>query len=144
MRRIKLTQGKFALVDNEDFVLLNQFHWKFDKSTGYACRTLYPKGKEYMHRVIHPTIKPLQVDHINRNKLDNRRTNLRGVSPKVNLNNTSLRVTNKSGYKGVWFWKERQKWSSYIWLNYKKIHLGLFTNLNEAINARQIAERKYL
>src|SRR3990167_455177 len=143
MKQIKLTKGKFALVDDDMFEYLNQFRWKFDKSVGYACRTLYPKGKEYMHRIINNTPKGKQTDHINRNKLDNRKENLREATPILNLRNTGLRNTNKSGYKGIWFWKERNKWQAYIRADYKQIHLGLFKDIKDAIEARKQGEELY-
>lgn len=143
MKKINLTQGKFALVDNEDFEYLNQFKWKFDATTGYSCRTLYPKGKEYMHRIINKTPRNMQTDHINRNKLDNRRENLRTVTAKLNVRNTGLFKTNKTGHKGIWFWETREKWQVYIWNNNKKVYLGIFNTLSEAIIARKDGERKY-
>lgn len=143
MQQIELTQGKFAIVDDEDFKYLNQKRWKFDASTGYACRTLHPKGKEYMHRIINNTPKNMQTDHINRNKLDNRKSNLRTASSTLNARNTGLFKNNKSGYKGIWFWEIREKWQAYIWSNNKKVYLGIFDTLAEAIIARKDGERKY-
>jgi len=144
MKQIELTQGKYALVDPEDCEHLIKFKWKFDNTVGYACRTLYPKGKEYMHKVILPTTtKGLEVDHINRNKLDNRRENLRLVNRIENMRNTGLKINNKSGCKGVWFWEKRNKWTAFIFVNYKKIHLGIFDKIEQAIEARKKGEEFY-
>ena len=142
MKKIKLTQSKFALVD-DDFEWLNQWKWKFDSTTGYACRTLYPKGKVYMHTLINETIGDLQTDHINRDKLDNRQSNLRTVTSTENSRNTEISVINTSGYKGVSFNKGRSLWEAYIHNNYKKINLGLFKDIDKAILARQRAESIY-
>lgn len=143
MKAIELTQGKFALVDDEDFEYLNQFKWKYDSSIGYACRTLYPKGKEYIHKVIHPTIGEFQTDHINRNKLDNRKSNLRTVTLIENLRNVGITKNNTSGFKGVSLRKDRNMWEAYLWKNYKKISFGLFRNLQDVILARKQGEEVY-
>jgi len=142
MKKIKLTQGKYALVDNENFEWLNQWKWKFD-STGYAAKTVYPKGKVYMHQVINETVDGFVTDHINRNKLDNRRENLRTVTYTENLRNTGLRNTNTSGYKGIYWWRKRNKWQVSINVNYLKIHLGLFKDIGDAIKARKHGEELY-
>jgi len=71
MKRIKLTQEKVALVDDADFEFLNQWKW-FYHQTGYA-----KSCHRYMHRLINKTPKGFHTDHINRNKLDNRKSNLR-------------------------------------------------------------------
>lgn len=93
-----------------------------------------------MHRLI---IKPSPkkcCDHINRDKLDHRRKNLRCVSQSINIYNTGLRKNNKSGYKGISWIKERQKWEADL----GRKHLGRFTNLLDAVEARRLAEEKYL
>lgn len=143
MKQITLTQAKFSLVDDETFDFLNQWRWKFDKTNGYACRTLYPKGKIYLHSLIIDSAKGFVIDHINRNKLDNRKENLRVISYRQNSFNTSLRVTNTSGYRGIHWLKGRKKWEAYIWNNYKKIHLGLYLTIQEAWLARRLGERRY-
>src|SRR3990167_10859282 len=80
MKRIKLTQGKFAIVDNEDFEWLNQWKWHYNNSDGYAYRTKVfrringkqPKEHISIHRLINKTPKGMETDHINHNRLDNR------------------------------------------------------------------------
>lgn len=141
MKKIKLTQGQYALVDDEDFEYLNQWKW-YLHSVGYAVRNI-PSGQVYMHRLINNTPKGLLTDHINRNKLDNQRTNLRTVNKSINAVNTGLRSTNKSGCKGVSWSKLHNKWEAYIWKNSKKYHLGLFETILEADRARRIAEQRY-
>lgn len=94
MKVIPLTQGKFAIVDNEDYYFLMQWKWTFDGS--YAIRRQHlrtVKGKSvgkkiYMHRLLMETPAGLDTDHINRDRLDNRRRNLRVVSHAVNLQNS--------------------------------------------------------
>ena len=144
MKKIKLTHGAVALVDDEDFEHLNQFKWHLSDG-GYAHRTQYkPKPKAIrMHRVINKTPDKLFTDHINQDKLDNRRTNLRTVNKSQNSINTGLRSTNKSGHKGVYWDSWSRRWRAELKINYKKITLGRYTNINDAIKARKLAELKY-
>jgi hypothetical protein len=140
MKKIELTKGKFAIVDDEDFEWLNQWKWQYD-SHGYATRKLWiigGKGKTekiYLHRLImdNPTNK--EVDHINRNKLDCRKSNLRLVTHSQNLLNRPANSNNTSGYKGVFFDKSRNKWKAMIKINYRSIFLGRFNTAKEASNA---------
>src|SRR3990167_395314 len=81
MRKIKLTKNKVALVDDKNYQWLSEFKWSFDGR--YAVRATYRKNvytKIYMHRLILKVPVGCEVDHINRNKLDNRSSNLRMVT----------------------------------------------------------------
>ena len=84
-----------------------------------------------------------QIDHINRNKTDNRISNLREVTNKQNLQNAGKRSNNTSGCPGVRWYKQNSKWVACIAHNYKQIHLGYFSILEEAIAARKAGELKY-
>lgn len=104
MRKIPLTQGQFAIVDSEDYKWLNQFKWCFNN--GYAVRhvRLSPRVKQtrlMMHRVIMNAPEGMEVDHVNSNRLDNRRNNLRICSPIQNSFNRQIPANNTSGFKGV-------------------------------------------
>jgi len=117
MKEIKLGGkrgiGKVALVDDKDFEYLNQFKW-FVSPKGYVTRTL--KGIK-MHRVILELTNPkIQGDHINRDKLDNQRNNLRIAT---NAQNCSNRVFTKNKYKGVCFDKSTNKFIGQITHNGK-------------------------
>ena len=138
MKKIRLTNGGFTIVDDKDFDWLNQWSWGFD---GRYVRRREGNTKIYMHCIINETPNTKHTDHINRNELDNRRDNLRTATPAENIRNTGLRNTNKSGHKGVWFWKKRNKWQAYLWNNYKKIHLGVFVDIKDAIKARKEGEK---
>ena len=85
----------------------------------------------------------LTIDHINRNKADNRITNLRDVSHKQNHQNASKSSRNTSGHPGVCWYKSCSKWQARIKHNYKHIHLGYFTTIEDAIAARKAAEKFY-
>jgi hypothetical protein len=84
-----------------------------------------------------------QVDHINRNRSDNRISNLREVTNKQNGQNASKRSDNTSGHPGVCWYKRDSKWQAKITHNQKKIHLGYFSILAEALSARKAAEKLY-
>lgn len=105
-------------------------------------------GRSYKtHRLIftwcHGRWPTDQIDHINGVKTDNRISNLREVTPSENLKNQKLRKNNKSGCIGVSWNKRDRKWVSQIKADGKRIYLGLFIHLNDAIQARKAAEIKY-
>ena len=137
-KEIKLTNGKHALVDDEDFDLLNKFNWCATKITNtyYANRAIVVNGEQYqlrMHRVILGFKKGdgKQSDHINGNGLDNRRSNLRECTSQQNNFNRSANVNAKSKYKGV-KQKKNKKWEANIQFNKKKIYIGSFDNEDDA------------
>ena len=87
----------------------------------------------------------MEVDHIDGDKLNNRKENLRECTRANNLKNRKLNHNNKTGHKGV-FWydyNDYQKWRAYITLNGKQTYLGYFDNIEDAIHARKEAEEKH-
>ena len=139
MKKILLTQGKFALVDDEDYDFL--MHWKWyavkGRSTWYAARfTRHPtKGWAkpimiQMHRLIMRTVDGRFVDHVNHNGLDNRQTNMRNCNCAENGRNMLPRKNCASKYKGVF--RAKTKWQARITCNYKAIQLGNYTSEIEA------------
>lgn len=106
MRLIPLTQGKFAIVDDEDYDYLSQFKWSVT-STGYAHRNakigLNKRRYIKMHAVVAQTPQGMETDHINRNRLDNRKSNLRICTHTENMRNQTKHKNNKSGFKGVYW-----------------------------------------
>jgi hypothetical protein len=149
-RRIPLTQGKYAIVDPEDFERLNKHKWCAVKSsnTFYAGRTIYVGKKNIsirMHReVIHPP-DHLFVDHINHNGLDNRKANLRPATCAQNNYNKSIirREIISSKYKGVIWQKEEKKWMVRIGVNGEQKHVGYFKDEIQAAKAYDKAAKKY-
>jgi len=105
MKEIKLTQGKVALVDDEDYEYLNQWKWCAHRSrkTYYATRHIKgDNGKMIsIHRVIMDTPIGMEVDHLDGNGLNNQRHNLRNCTFGENRRNRKLNKNNKTGYKGV-------------------------------------------
>lgn len=149
MKKIKLTQGEYALVDDEDFEYLNQWKW-FLKSSGYVIRTQrfgerkYNKSKKiYMHRLINNTPEDLQTDHLDRNKLNNQKMNLRSVTNQQNCINKGLQKNNTSGYKGICWLTQNNKWRVRIKVNGKEIPLGCYSTIQGAWLARRWGERLY-
>ena len=138
--KIKLTQGKYALVDNEDFEELSKWKWCFNGR--YAIRRKNHRTI-YMHRVINNTLEGFETDHINRNKLDNRRKNLRSVTASQNRINLNIRKDNTSGYKGITWDKLKQRWKARIWIQGEQIVLGSFKQIKSASEARSKAELEY-
>ena len=136
MKEIKLSQGKVALVDDEDFEYLNQWKWTAAKGghTFYAIRNYMIDGvvtRVYMHRLI---IKPegrSQVDHKDHNGLNNQRSNLREVTHAQNQHNRTTKGFS-SKYKGVDFNKRKGKWRARITKNCQQIHLGEYSSPEEA------------
>ena len=137
MKKIKLTQNKYALVDDEDFEKLSKYKWHF---TGqYAAHRLHRNGGnkkiQWMHRFILNTPIGKDTDHINGNKLDNRKKNLRICSRTENSRNSKIRSNNTSGFKGVHWHGALKKWRARIKVNGKCIHLGCFDDKKSAHNA---------
>lgn len=133
MKRILLTQNKYALVDDKDFGYLNQFKWRYH-SSGYAVRTIYHPVKKtiWMHRIINNTPRKMYTDHVNRDKLDNRRCNLRACTNNQNQGNSKIRIDNTSGHRGISWNKRDKKWQARININGKLKHLGYFINIEDA------------
>ena len=116
VKKIKLSQGKFSIVDSRDYEHLSQWKWCFHH-TGYAVRVekiKKPCGKRtgqmiFLHREVSKTPKGLYTDHINGDKLDNRKENLRHATKKQSSRNTAPHKKSSSRYKGVVFNKAIQK-----------------------------------
>ena len=98
--------------------------------------------KHYKRPVIMGNVNT-EIDHINRDKSDNRKSNLRFSNDLLNSHNRSTPSNNKSGCMGVSFHTKSNKWRATITVNHKHIELGEFKNIEDAIEARNIAELKY-
>jgi hypothetical protein len=128
-----------ALISLADVDKVKKYKWCYNAVTGMvtACQ-----GRLYLSRYIMDCPAGMQVDHINGDRLDNRRQNLRICTAAQNSMNRLERVNNTSGFRGVSQRKDGQ-YEAYIHYQGRKIHLGLFATLTEAINARLRAEIKY-
>jgi hypothetical protein len=123
MKKIPLNKGMFAIVDAEDFDFISSYNWSY--INGYAVSNIGYKTS-YMHRILNKTPDCFQTDHINGNKLDNRKSNLRQANFSQNNCNKSKTSNNSSGYKGVSWHKKSEKWRADIKINKKQTSLGLF------------------
>lgn len=133
MKIIVLANKKIVFLDAEDYENLKNFKWSYH-SQGYAfTRTSRKLGKRkhiLMHRMIMNVNDSTQeVDHINGNRLDNRKVNLRIVTRSENGRNQLPQKRNKSSkYKGVSFYKPTKKWRASIKFNKKSYNLGYFVS----------------
>lgn len=155
-KEIILTKGMVAIVDDEDFDYLNNWKWHYNKTphskTGYAMRTSYENGKKTirMHRLLFEYYKQDidgEIDHIDRDGLNNQKSNLRHCSRSENIRNVSSWGGCK--YKGVSFYKRIINNKTYeyyrarIQVNKKSILIGLFKDEIEAAKEYNKAAKKY-
>ncbi len=138
IRYIPLTRGQFAIVDAADYEELAQYNW-FANGNGklgfYAARRL-PDGKQqFMHRALMDPPPGMVVDHIDGNRANNRRTNLRVCTTKQNVRNSRAVPGSSSRFKGVHFDKQTGKWVATICCDGKSIYLGSFNDETEAARA---------
>lgn len=139
MRTIPLTSGAIALVDDVDAELVLAHRWYFDGK--YAAANVVVDGrrtKVRMHRLLLSPPGGVSIDHANRDKLDNRRANLRLCTTSQNLANSGRRSGNGSGYKGVSWHREAKKWQAHIQKG-RQFHLGLFESAETAARAYDAA-----
>jgi len=135
MKKIALSgkygNGKFTMVDDEDAARLEEMGVSLSlTSRGYV--QFYHNGKTWgLHRFLIQPQKGLVVDHIDRNKLNNCKANLRNCTRSENLANLAP-YRGKSRFKGVSFSKTSKKWQAYIGHKGKLLHLGYFEKETDA------------
>lgn len=143
MKEIPLTQGKVAIVDDEDFERLSRYRWHADWSkntqTWYASRFFRtPDGRKShirMHRDIMQPDRGMVVDHRNHDGLDNRRENLRICTQTDNGRNKRRKKPASSRYKGVTFCKYTGRWKAQITVANQNHSLGRYDTEEEAARA---------
>jgi hypothetical protein len=153
-RRIPLTRGKYAIVDQDDFERLNKYKWQAGRSsrsgTFYAARSTWDKVNKKkrtikMHREILNPPHPLVVDHINHSGLDNRKANLRPATKSQNTINKPIKKRKgaHSKYLGVTWQKSINKWQAQIRAEGKHKVIGYFDDEITAAKAYDKAARKF-
>lgn len=143
-KEIPLTQGKVALVDDADYEWLSQWKWAFNGRYAYRHPMI---NRKYHHKMMHrELIQPppgMQVDHINGNTLDNRRSNLRICTPEQNSGNRrKSRGAITSVYKGVWFERSTQRWGTGVQRGKCRYPLGYYDTEIEAAYAYDAGARE--
>lgn len=140
VRKIKLTNAEYVLVDDADYEWLNQYRWSWHMN-GVQFRRIID-GKEvrtFMTHLILPRKTGYVIDHRDGDKLNNQKDNLRYATLSGNARNSGIRKDNTSGYKGIC--KRRNRWQAYIYHNCKQLHLGSFVTKEEAAKAYDNAAR---
>lgn len=158
MKQLPLANtGLYTLIDDEDYEVLSKHKWNITDK-GYVYRVVHEprndwnkksaKGRYIKHTIrMHRFLlqpKPSEwCDHINGNRLDNRRANLRICSPAQNSWNRGISKKNTTGAKGIDFLKNRNAWRARIYVEGKCIYLGYTHDKEEAINLYKQAIKKY-
>lgn len=145
MKRIHLSgrrgQGLFSLVDDDVYEAAQHHSWWLTPA-GYAC-TDTRRQRRLLHWFALPQADGLEPDHINGNKLDNRRANLRYATRQQNAMNKGPNKNNTTGYKGVTWDKSRGKYIAGVKFNYVRQNLGRYATAKEAAKAYDKAARKF-
>ena len=135
MKKIRIKCGCYALVDDDLYPILNQFKWR--NAHGYAVRSIYHphlKGSRSwgMHSDVLPPKPDVVTDHIDGNRLNNQRANLRYATRCENKRNSRLNSNNTSGYKGVSWLGRDKRWMAWIHVDGQNRYIGSFTSEVEA------------
>lgn len=136
--------GRTFCVNRSDFELIAPYRWHVDANQYVLAKIDGTEIKQ--HRLIlgiQSDSPSIEVDHINHDTCDNRRSNLRIVNRSQNCINERTPLTNTSGRKGVYWSKPAQKWCAQINIDKRRIYLGSFESFNDACQARAEAEVKY-
>lgn len=138
---IRLTKGQFAIVDDKDFEWLSEITWSLSYANGNYYAKGWDSGKHVqMHRKIFGLTNPnIQIDHKNRNPLDNRRENLRIATRSQNMANKRPSKKGSSQYRGVQWCKDSKKWRVDIVKNKVRKYLGKFESETDAAVAYNMA-----
>jgi hypothetical protein len=149
-KTIALANGKGeAIVDDDDYEYLSQFKWRLNR--GYASHSISMGKRDgkrvfinvQMHRLINKTPNGMYTDHLNRDKLDNRKSNLRTCTLSQNQMNHAKRQGAVSKYKGVSFCKQTGKWKSAIRVEGRGITIGRFSLEDDAALAYNDNAKQY-
>jgi hypothetical protein len=153
--KILLVSPKYGdqecIIDTEDYNKIKDYHWSLslEKSTNrFYVMSYFKKNNKSIHSLIQRIILDIidsnfEGDHINHDTLDNRKNNLRKCTTSNNAMNRFINKSNKSGYKGVSWQKDRKKWAAAIKVNYKSINLGRYNNKIDAAKVYNQAALKY-
>lgn len=144
MKEIQLTQGKIALVDDEDFYRVSLHKWQTRQSTS-GCWYAFAKinGENIsLHSYILPPKDGFVIDHKSGDGLDNRRSNLRHATVSQNMANQKQHRDSKSPYKGIWRAAHCDRWAAQIVCKRRKIYLGVYQKAEDAARAYDAKARE--
>lgn len=145
MKEIQLQHGNKTLIDDEDYDRVSAHHWRIHNKRNYVTSVFNIKGKKkaiFLHRFIMNPPEGMFIDHINRDPLDNRRSNLRVVTHQQNMRNKGVYKNNKSGCRGIYHRPSTGKYETQISHKGKNIHIGTFQDIDSAICAYNEAHKK--
>lgn len=138
--------GNPFYIDDNDYETVSRYSW-YETSYGYLMTRLSVTEQIFMHRLIMFGLDSknngIYIDHINRERRDNRKINLRACTIQENTWNKASETNTKSGVRGVSWYEPGNKWRAYIGIDSRTISLGYYNDLDEAIKARKEAEKKY-
>lgn len=152
---VPLSRGAVAIVDPIDAAMVGHWNWNFSPRdiSGYAVRQHREYGLKprliLMHRLIMRAViggkidEGLEVDHVDGDGLNNRRSNLRVCTRSQNAMNRIRPITNRTGHKGVRLDKKLGKYVASIRVSGRYIHIGTFELLDEACAAQEVAAERY-
>jgi hypothetical protein len=140
----KYANGRKALIDDQDYDNLTDHSWSVG-SNGYP-RCTHEQKQFLMHDFIMPPVPGMMVDHINQNKLDNRRDNLRYVTKSQNMTNRPKQKNNTSGNKGVYYLKSgnrSRRWFAKFKFNGRFYQSEYVATKDEAVKLYEQLASKY-
>lgn len=145
LRDVKQNISGICIIDKTDFDLVKNCKWFYSRYGYCVTKSINPLTNTPIHKVLMKYPDNLMCDHIDNDPLNNRRGNLRIVSPRQNSMNMSKKKTNQSGVVGVsqYIRDSVNKWTAVITVNYKSVYLGRYISFDECVKSRLIGEAQY-
>ena len=135
--------NKQFIFDADDYEKVSKYHW-YEETNGYIRSSSKKKENRFhLHRLIMGFPDDINIDHINHDTFDNRKSNLRIATTSQNAMNRVIASNNTSGVTGVVWLKNEKKWKAEIKVDDKTIYLGAYKKFKDAVCVRKEAEEKY-